>query len=1549
MRNYLNQSRNSNGAGRSTKTNFETAIARNSLRFRPCKSFLILLVVLCSYNSLQAQLYYYSKQNQIVLNEDRKEFVVYLNENAALETIAPVHNALTSFQIDPISKSIICHFEVEMPVSFNATLLGIAPTDIKSQIFGHRLNDGYLLFLTNYIFAEPKTNNTSYSIMLTSLLEQYQGSFVRGSHNYQYFEFSDPLIALTVANQLYESGQARYAHPDFLLKFDFTDDPLYNDQFQMHGNAVTSGPDGFVDVDINADEAWAIETGTSDIIVAVFDDGLEAHEDFNNSNLLDGWNVFSVVATEEQLEQYDEDWELYGVCVESSQHGIPVAGIIAAQHNEIGCRGVAPSVTLLPVRINLNTQYGMIQPGLVQSFYDAADIGVAVINCSFGLFSCEFGDDVVDAAINYATVAGRNGLGTVVVVSAGNGGLDNCIYYPANNPDVIAVGAISPNGAIASYSNTGPELDIVAPSSGSLGSSAEVTTTDRMGTAGYTNNHYMDYFGGTSASAPLVTGAAALLISHNPQLTEGQVRQILYETASDLGADGWDPIYGHGNLNIGLALNALINDPCANVSGYDYINEVVMGDEVLHITENTSFQQSLAVLQGGQLIVDPYVVLSFGPDAKFIIDDGATVTLNDIILKNYCENKMWWGIEIWDDLEIEDEYIDEEGNEITVFGTPIAGGHLSISGSKIFNAHYGIAMGKQIELEDWFFEHEFEWIVINEGEENETWMAAPNPNIPRALYFAWSGGGTLNSTNNAFINCAVGIFIPGSTFGNGARPSADELFINGCDFESNGALIDPAYTLGGFDEYPNLANPYFFEANSEGRSCVGILAHGIWQYNGAGIPFQISDCSFNNLEHGIKTVNSYFDIKDNTFNNLQYGIKMAGANLNGIYVSQSDLEISGNSFTQIFDPNPSDINDVTTFPVVQDVGPWNYSIDAESSNTAAFRADNVPGIKLIDNTFGLPSPIEENFETHTNAIYLNNCSDFNVSDDNRIYYFKRGIIALDADQFLGGGGLIGTGELGEASNIIHGCEQAIITGQDNYNLLLRCNKFAQLQSEDSPDIQLWQNAGVLGHQGSEPPIENPDDNTTGAGNTFTPTEFTEYKSIIAEQIVEGGAYGYDWDDVAEEYTEAGLTEEAYDELQWSFIYYHFGNDDDLNNEHRPVPNDNLSDVEIAALFIPYDESTSCDSPYNIIGNDGDGNLITLISSSDLAEKIESEIVYLQDFNNMLNEYNTQTVAMLNAIYGGIQNEYQLRDYLREHSPLSKEVLQAYMEKSNVPTLYFAQVFELNSIVDADLTTLLEQKVVSMPAAIASYLMRISLSNGSIETTAKIQRRIAEYQKLYKRMVTNEVKALMAAGNKVDAIALLEEQQGIHPKLTLSNIYAASGDYNQAKDILHTISAPQAAQWKQLKLKQLNHLQNGTIPTRLEIKNVLTENSNSETCGQAQAMLEGIGEEFCMVIPHVDMNGTRTTTVAMTEAANDVLKIYPNPAADYFRVALPVPKGTLVQIKITDSAGRLVLHQAQITSSEDLLVEVQHLQEGNYNYHITTLDSQQAWSGNILIK
>jgi subtilisin family serine protease len=138
---------------------------------------------------------------------------------------------------------------------------------------------------------------------------------------------------------------------------------------------------------------------------------------------------------------------------------------------------------------------------------------------------------------------------------------DPYVAYPASHADVIAVGASTEFDYRSYFSQYGAELDLVAPGGGGL---VGIVTTDRTGDDGYASGDVTTQFAGTSASAPIVSGAAALLLSRHPDLTAAAVRSLLRRTADKVGdlaytdgesgAGGRNDFLGYGRLNAGRLL-----------------------------------------------------------------------------------------------------------------------------------------------------------------------------------------------------------------------------------------------------------------------------------------------------------------------------------------------------------------------------------------------------------------------------------------------------------------------------------------------------------------------------------------------------------------------------------------------------------------------------------------------------------------------------------------------------------------------------------------------------------------------------------------------------------------------------------------------------------------------------------------------------------------------------------------------------------------------------------------------------------------------------------
>lgn len=140
---------------------------------------------------------------------------------------------------------------------------------------------------------------------------------------------------MDIANELYESDQVVFSHPNFIAETSLLqNDPLYPDQYYLNNTGQFGGTAG---IDINAPEAWALSVGLSNVRVAVLDDGVEDHEDLAG-RVVQGFTPL--------------DPNGFGTPVDQSWHGQAVAGIIGAtSNNNIGIAGIAQCTEIIPINI----------------------------------------------------------------------------------------------------------------------------------------------------------------------------------------------------------------------------------------------------------------------------------------------------------------------------------------------------------------------------------------------------------------------------------------------------------------------------------------------------------------------------------------------------------------------------------------------------------------------------------------------------------------------------------------------------------------------------------------------------------------------------------------------------------------------------------------------------------------------------------------------------------------------------------------------------------------------------------------------------------------------------------------------------------------------------------------------------------------------------------------------------------------------------------------------------------------------------------------------
>lgn len=289
--------------------------------------------------------------------------------------------------------------------------------------------------------------------------------------------------------------------------------------------------------------AWAITRGSADVRVAVLDEGVDtAHPSLKAA----------VVAERDFIGSNGNSAMPAG----NDAHGTACAGIVLSRDSTYP--GVAPDCSLIAARIAMDDGSGN---WIFDDFATADAIdwcwrqGAAVLSNSWGGGAPS---DAISRAFARARTQGRDGLGAVVAIAAGNSQIP--IDFPGNLPGYVTVGASNPaderktrtssDGENWWGSNYGATMQLLAPG-------VFIWTTDISGPAGYDPGDFTKTFNGTSSATPAVAGAAALMISANPALSASSIRNLLGTTAKKIqGQTTWTPELGWGRLDVGNAVAA---------------------------------------------------------------------------------------------------------------------------------------------------------------------------------------------------------------------------------------------------------------------------------------------------------------------------------------------------------------------------------------------------------------------------------------------------------------------------------------------------------------------------------------------------------------------------------------------------------------------------------------------------------------------------------------------------------------------------------------------------------------------------------------------------------------------------------------------------------------------------------------------------------------------------------------------------------------------------------------------------------------------------------
>jgi len=331
-------------------------------------------------------------------------------------------------------------------------------------------------------------------------------------------------------------------------------DTLYPAQYALNNIGQFSS---LPDADIDAPEAWKITTGSPDVYVAIIDSGVEYDHPDLIANMWTNPGEIAGDGIDNDRNGYVDDIHGYdflnddGDPMDDYGHGTNCAGVIAASPFNEGTVGVAWRVGIIAIKVIGSDGEGSTESDMVKAFQyinylkNVQGVNIVATNNSYGGGTAEsFSLAVRDAMAG----VDQPGMSPILhVCGAGNDSddLEVTPLFPGayNLENIITVAATDANDRYMDFSSYGAtSVDLAAP-----------------GVNNFTTwlHHQTSLFGGTSASTPFVTGAAALVWSAFPNLTAAQVKQRILDNVDPIGQIGNNsskPTLTNGRLNIAKAL-----------------------------------------------------------------------------------------------------------------------------------------------------------------------------------------------------------------------------------------------------------------------------------------------------------------------------------------------------------------------------------------------------------------------------------------------------------------------------------------------------------------------------------------------------------------------------------------------------------------------------------------------------------------------------------------------------------------------------------------------------------------------------------------------------------------------------------------------------------------------------------------------------------------------------------------------------------------------------------------------------------------------------------
>ena len=398
------------------------------------------------------------------------------------------------------------------------------------------------------------------------IADQFQSN-ARVLQNIFTLQFSSPYELQYILKLIKKDNNVEWAEPQYLYETSFVpNDPNFTTSQQ------------YLSV-IKAQQAWDVNTGSEEVIVAIIDTGIDwAHPDLagniwvnsletdangvddDNNGFVDdirGWDFGGLSGTPDNNPKEDR-----------ADHGTLVAGLASAvTNNSIGIASIGYKSKLMAVKTSQDDIRSESGGALIAYGYEgivyAVDNGAKIINCSWGGGSFSFAaQSVIDYAVS---------KGALVVAAAGN---DNSSqgFYPANYDGVLSVGATDNSDNKAWFSNYGTKIDVCAPG-------VNVYST-------WQDSPFYDEASGTSLSSPIVAGLAALVANQFPSFSPLQIAEQIRVTSDNIDNinSTYSLLLGSGRINAYQALTKT-NSKSVRISEIAFV-EVGDGDGIFESGES---------------------------------------------------------------------------------------------------------------------------------------------------------------------------------------------------------------------------------------------------------------------------------------------------------------------------------------------------------------------------------------------------------------------------------------------------------------------------------------------------------------------------------------------------------------------------------------------------------------------------------------------------------------------------------------------------------------------------------------------------------------------------------------------------------------------------------------------------------------------------------------------------------------------------------------------------------------------------------------------------